>query len=137
MNTIFDWMPWDFLDDWMKEDRHLMRAFRSVSDRAAGRFPPVNVWMDENAAVLEARLPGKTAADVDLTLESDAIVLTDKPAPAKEGEPAAKPAWQRRITLPFEVDPAKITASFRNGVLTVHCPKAVRADHHRIAISNG
>ena len=137
MNTLFDILPWELLDDWARDDGHLMNAIRSVANRASGRFPPVNLWLDENAAVLEARLPGKTAADVDLTLESDVVVLADKPAPAKEGEESRRSAWTRRIKLPFEVDASKISAAFKNGILRVELPKAVRKDHHRIEITNG
>ncbi len=137
MNTLFDILPWELLDDWAREDGHLMNAIRTVANRASGRFPPVNLWLDENAAFLEARLPGRTAADLDLTLESDVVVLADKPAPAKEGEEARSPAWTRRIKLPFEVDASHITATFKNGILRVELPKAVRKDYRRIEIANG
>ena len=54
--------------------------------RAAGRFPPVNVFLDDNAVLIDMELPGKTAKDVDLTLEAQAVVVADKPAPVADGE---------------------------------------------------
>ena len=80
-------------------------------------------------------------ADGDGLLRNDDIVLADHPAEpeAKDGKPAEKraPAWIRKIELPFRVDEAKATASFKDGILRVGLPKKVEAPAHRIAIACG
>ena len=136
MNTIFDLSPWSLLGELMGADRRLGRVFRTAACRAEGRFPPVNVYVDENAILVEAELPGKTAADVDLTIEPQILVLADKPA-KKEGEPEApKPAYERRIELPFRVDADKANAAFKDGILKIELPKADPSAPRRIAIAN-
>ena len=122
MNTLFDMTPWGLLHDLLNIDTdQFNRVWKNLECRAAGRFPPVNVFTDD-----------------DLTIEDDAIVLADHPAEpeAKDGKPAEKraPAWIRKIELPFRVDEAKATASFKDGILRVGLPKKVEAPAHRIQI---
>ena len=139
MNEIFDMTPWGLLHDLLNIDTdQLHRVWKNLECRAAGRFPPVNVFADDDAVRLEVLLPGRTAKDVDLTIEDDAIVLADHPAEpeAKDGKPAEKraPAWVRKIQLPFRTDEAKAAASFKDGILRVDLAKKVETPAHRIKI---
>ena len=139
MNEIFDMTPWGLLHDLLNIDTdQLHRVWKNLECRAAGRFPPVNVFADDDAVRLEVLLPGRTAKDVDLTIEDDAIVLADHPAEpeAKDGKPAEKraPAWVRKIQLPFRVDEAKAAASFKDGILRVDLAKKIETPAHRIKI---
>lgn len=139
MNEIFDMTPWGLLHDLLNIDTdQLHRVWKNLECRAAGRFPPVNVFADDDAVRLEVLLPGRTAKDVDLTIEDDAIVLADHPAEpeAKDGKPAEKraPAWVRKIQLPFRADEAKAAASFKDGILRVDLAKKVETPAHRIKI---
>ena len=134
MNTLFTMNPWSILDEMLDANS---RVFRSMRDRAAGRFPPVNVFLDDNAVLLELEMPGKTASDVDLSLEPQSVVISDKPAPAdgEVGKSAeTRPAWSRRLELPFRVDADKATAKFTNGILRIELPRAEKTGVRRIAI---
>ncbi len=133
MNTLMNMNPWRFLDELLDANSH---TFRSMSARAAGRFPPVNVFLDDDAVLIDVELPGKTAKDVDLTLEPQAVVLSDKPA-APEGDKPAEttPEWSRRLELPFRVDADKANAKFENGILRIELPKAEKSGARRIAIA--
>jgi len=130
MNTIMNIDPWSFLDDLLGTSS---RAFRTMRARAAGRFPPVNVFLDDNAVLIDLELPGRTAKDVELTLEPEAVVIADKPA-AEEGKEPARPAWSRRLDLPFRVDSAKANAKFTDGILRIELPKAETTGVKRITI---
>ena len=130
--------PWSILDEMLDANS---RAFRSMRARAAGRFPPVNVYLDDGAVLIDMELPGKTAKDVELTLEPQAVVIADRPAApegaADGGKPAeaAQPAWSRRLELPFRVDADKANAKFTDGILRIELPKAEKAGIRRIAIA--
>lgn len=130
MNTMINMDPWGLLDAMLG----VSEACKRVKARAAGRFPPVNVFLDDNAAILDLELPGKTAKDIDLTLEAQAVVIADKPALDENGKPGT-PAWRRRLELPFRVDAEKANAKFTNGILRIELPKAETAGVHRIAIA--
>lgn len=134
MNTPINMNPWRILDELLDADS---RTFRNVSARVAGRFPPVNVFLDEDAVLIDIELPGKTAKDIDLALEPQAVVISDKPAESAEAGAAAEatPAWSRRLELPFRVDADKANAKFTNGILRIELPKADKSGVRRIAIA--
>ena len=75
MNTLLNMDPWGFLDEIFDTGS---RTFRTMRARAAGRFPPVNVFLDDDAVLIDVELPGKTAADVDLSLEPQAVIIAGK-----------------------------------------------------------
>ena len=106
--------PWSVLSELLDANS---RAFKSMTARAAGKFPPVNVYINDNAVIVDLELPGKTAKDVDLSLEPQAIVIADKPAEttdAATGKPTeTRPAWSRIQS--------RLHASF--------CPNIRRASH--------
>ena len=135
MNTLMNMDPWSIFDDMLGGS-----ALRHMRARAAGRFPPVNVLLDDNAVLIDLELPGKTAKDVDLTLEPQAVVIADRPAPVTNGESGqvaepARPAWSRRIELPFRVNAEKANAKFKDGILRVELPKAETEGVRKIAIA--
>ena len=132
MNTLINMDPWSFLDDMLNVGGNV---FRNMRARAAGRFPPVNVFLDDNAMIVDLQLPGKTAKDVDLTLEAQAIVIADKPAEPTDGAERKAPAWGRRVELPFRVDASKANAKFENGILRIELPKSETDGVRRIAIA--
>ena len=136
MNTLMNIDPWAFLDDLIDTGN---RTFRNMRARAAGRFPPVNVLLDDTAAIIDLELPGKTAKDVELTLEPQAVVVAERPSETTDpetGKPReTRPAWSRRIELPFRVDAEKANAKFTDGILRVELPKADAPAVKRIAIA--
>lgn len=136
MNTLMNIDPWSFLDDLLDTSS---RTFRAVRARAAGRFPPVNVLLDDTAIIIDLELPGKTAKDVDLSLEPQAVVVADRPAETTDAETGktttASPAWSRRLELPFRVDADKANAKFTNGILRIELPKADAPTVRKIAIA--
>ena len=135
MNTLMNIDPWGILDDLLSGGS---RNFKAMKARAAGRFPPVNVYIDDDAVIIDLELPGKTAKDIELSLEPQAVTIADKPAETIEenGTTAAKkaPAWSRRLELPFRVNADKANAKFTNGILRVELPKAEAAGVRKITI---
>lgn len=135
MNTLMNVNPWSLLDELFADNS---RAFRTMQARAAGRFPPVNVYLDETAVMVDVELPGRTAKDVSLALEPQAVVIADKPQVSVDeaGKPAEVPTpkWSRRLELPFRVNAEKANAKFTDGILRIVLPKADAAGVRHIAI---
>ena len=136
MNTLMNINPWSILDELFDANS---RTFRNMQARVSGRFPPVNVYLDDHAVMVDVELPGRTAKDVSLSLEPQAVVIADKPAIPADGEPKSAetpaPKWSRRLDLPFRVDADKANAKFENGILRIVLPKADAPDVRRIAIA--
>ena len=151
MNTLMTLDPWRFLDEVLDTGS---KAFTRIRARAAGRFPPVNVYLDDDAVIIDLELPGKTAKEVELSLEPQAIVIADSSSVAAEGakddKPAtetnqssfakatednsAMPSWSRRLELPFRVNADKANAKFTNGILRIELPKAEATGVKKITI---
>ena len=77
MNTPINLNPWSILDEMLDGNS---RLFSNLRARALGKFPPVNVFLDDNAVIVDLKLPGKTAKDIELSLEPQAVVIADRPA---------------------------------------------------------
>jgi len=93
-------------------------------------MPPVDVFETEaHDIVIKAELPGLTREEIEATVENSTLVLKGQ----KKFEAEAKEENYRRIersygqfhrsfTLPNTVDASKVSADYRNGVLTVKLP---------------
>ncbi len=92
--------------------------------------PAVDIHESENHdLVMKAELPGMTREDIEVTVENSTLVLKG----TKKFDAAVKEESYRRIertygafhrsfTLPNTVDAAKVSADFKNGILTVVLP---------------
>lgn len=105
------------------------------------RNPSVDVRATKNAYLLDMDLPGKTEADISLTLKEGVLTIAsekveDKKVSNKEAEPKENDEVQkflikertsftftRSFSLPEDVDTENINATFKNGVLTVTMPR--------------
>jgi HSP20 family protein len=99
-----------------------------------GTAPAVDVVESENSYRISAELPGMDEKDIEVKLAEG--VLSIKGEKKEEKEERAKDrylserrygSFQRTFRVPDGVDTDKITAEFKNGVLTVSLPKAVEA----------
>lgn len=103
--------------------------------------PAVDVVEKDNAFELTAEIPGLDAKNIELSLADD--VLTIKGEKNEEKEEKTKDryvserrygSFRRSLQLPSGVDPAKIEASYKSGVLTVTLPKSAEAKKKQTVI---
>jgi len=122
-------------DDWTA-GAALDRPYRTV--RAP--WPPVNAFETKEAFVYKAEVPGLNEGDVSLYVEDESLVLrgerkADVPAGyevrLRERAPAA---FTRKLPLPGRVDADTVTATMKDGVLTVTLPKAKETLPRQIAV---
>jgi HSP20 family protein len=147
MSTIVRWDP--FKDVAMLQDR-MNRAFgdlwghtrRPDEDYISGSWmPTVDVRETKNALEISAELPGIEPKEVEVSVEDG--VLTLKGArnfeKATEGETyhrveRAYGSFERSFSLPTNVDPEKVQATYRHGVLHLTLPKREEAKPRSISI---
>jgi len=96
----------------------------------SGAFPLVNVFNDGEDFVLVAELPGVRKEDLDVQVRGDTVRIQGKKA-VENAENASvhrreRTAGQfdRTLTLPAQLDAAKVSAEYRDGVLTLRLPRA-------------
>lgn len=101
-------------------------------------WPRMNVSETEKNVVLTAELPGVDEKNIDITVSDDQITITgEKKSEVDEKKEergrtfrrveCSYGSFQRTMALPFKIDPDKVHASFKNGVLTVTAPKPPEA----------
>ena len=102
--------------------------------------PFVDVVEGETGITLYADLPGvpkdRLRVHVDsetLLIEGDIVTSTPTAAAATHTE-VQVPRYRRRFSLSRELDPSNVDASFTNGVLRLHIPKAAHAQSRRIEV---
>jgi HSP20 family protein len=109
-----------------------------------GGWPNVEVTETDKEMKVSAELPGLDEKDVEVLLEDDALVLRGEKRSETEDKDRSFSErfygrFERTIPLGTEVDENKISATFKNGVLTVKLPKTAKAQANakRIAINGG
>ena len=96
--------------------------------------PRLDVTEEDKAVTITAELPGVKENEIEVSLVGDQLTLKGEKRSEHEGkeEVAGRVihrtersygAFQRTITLPYQVEPDQVSAQFRDGVLTVTLPK--------------
>jgi HSP20 family protein len=112
--------------------------------RMAPGYPAVNIWTTEECAILTAELAGVALEDIEIAVENDTLTLNGNRKPDDVEEGAAYHRQERRygsfartVRLPFRVDPGKVEARLRNGVLTITLPCAEAEKPKKIMVKAG
>jgi HSP20 family protein len=106
-----------------------------------GAFPLVNVFNDGEDFVLVAELPGVKKEDLDIQVRGDTLRIQGKKAISYDDGASvhrrerAAGQFDRTLTLPAEVDAAKVAAEYRDGVLTLRLPRAESAKPRTVTIN--
>jgi HSP20 family protein len=132
MNRLFD-SAW--------RDLKAPDSFRAFS---GGAWPTLAVAEQDKAYVVTAEIPGLEEKDVEVSLDDSALVIRgEKKAESTDDKTHVSEhfygRFERRVPVGPEVDREGVSASFRNGVLTVTLPKSAQASpaSRRIPVSPG
>jgi HSP20 family protein len=95
-----------------------------------GAFPPINVFQQGHDFVAIVELPGVSTTDLELHAKESTIRISGKKSidygtkvSAHRRERVAG-TFDRLITVPVQIDPDRIKAEFRDGVLVLFIPRA-------------
>jgi len=133
----------DFADQFLQPFSHLRSDVDRLFDnfglrlpsltlaRAGAAAPALEMTETDNAYKLTAELPGLKSDDIEVSCEDGMLRLAgEKKDEREENERGyrlserAYGSFERLVRLPSGADGEKITADFRNGVLTITVPKA-------------
>jgi HSP20 family protein len=126
-----------------------MGVLRAEMDRLFDRFwetdlpawPAIGDWMPKvdvadtkEAFVVKAEIPGIDPKEIALALEGDTLTIKGEKTREKEAKDETYfriertyGGFARAIPLPAPVEAGKVTATFKNGLLTVTLPKGPEA----------
>jgi HSP20 family protein len=104
--------------------------------------PVVDIYDSEKAIVVNAELPGVSKESITLDVKEN--ILTLKGERKSDAEVSKENyyrmercfgTFERAFTLPSTVDPGKITANFKDGVLKIEIPKPEEKKPKQISIN--
>ena len=101
--------------------------------------PRVDILETDKELLLFAEMPGVRPDDVELRYENGELVLHGKVQPKADNRPMLLNEYEesdfyRVFRIDETIDPSKIEAECKNGVLTVHLPKTEAVRPRQIAV---
>lgn len=127
--------------------RHEMNRILEQSARpvlhTASAYPAMNVWMNDEGALVTAELPGLDAEALDITVRENVLTVNghreSKQCAAGERYHRRERgcgAFERSFQLPFNVEIERVEASYDKGVLRIWLPKAEADKPRKIQIQS-
>ena len=140
--AIIQWKPVDEVDRLRQEVDHLFGSFLSGTESFFSRvYPAVNLSEKDNNLYLRAELPGVKPETLDISVVEGRVQIKGE---RKIDIEEQKTSYHRRereagifrrtIALPAKVDSGKVSASMKNGILTIILPKSEEAKPKKITV---
>ena len=138
--TLVRWNPARQLAS-MEIDR-LNRMFEDLVEGARGWMPAVDIYeTSDREFVIKAELPEMKREDINVTFEHNVLTLTGDRKTDVDADNGAyhrnerfSGKFTRSFTLPVTVDGNRITAAYKDGVLTIRVPQREEAKPRQIAV---
>jgi HSP20 family protein len=132
------WDPWRELE---RLESDMGRLFNGTRRGLAAEGLPVNVWVDEDRVTVTAELPGVPREALDVSVVGRRLTIRGErstAAPAEGGRYHRRERdagrFGRALNLPFPVEAAQVSATLRDGVLTVTLPRTEADRPRKIAV---
>lgn len=137
------------LDDFQRQIEQLFgwsgRGNSNIRSVARGTFPALNIGNTPDATEVFAFAPGMDPASIEVSVDKGVLTIAGERRlsnPVGDATPATvyaserrQGAFRRAVSLPDDADPAKVEASYRNGVLRVRVQKREASRPRRIEIA--
>jgi len=108
---------------------------------AAGAFPPINIFQQNDDFIAIVELPGVQKEDIDIQVKENTIRISGRKSLSfDEGSSIHRRerVWgdfDRTLSVPIRIEPDAVTAEYRNGVLALFIPRAASDKPRAIAIN--
>jgi HSP20 family protein len=105
-------------------------------------WPQLEIEQQDDSVRIVADLPGVSEDDIDLRIEDGMLTLAGEKRSERKSENGYSERsygrFERRVSLPPNIDEDQCSADFRNGVLTVTIPRSeAKARGRRIPLGSG
>ncbi len=126
-------------DPFRELDRLTQQVFGALGTTARPTGMPMDAWREGEEFVVEFDLPGVDPASVDLDIERNVLTVhAERPALNGNHELVAaerpRGVFSRQLILGDNLDTDRVTAGYRDGVLTLRIPVAEKAKPRKIAV---
>lgn len=141
---------WDPFQEMSALQERMNRLFSDVRAQAPVRgeeivqgawIPAVDIFETNEAIVLKAELPGKTAQDISVEVKDNTLTLKGEKKFEKEVKEEnyhrverSYGSFQRAFTLPGTIHQEKVKAKFKDGILEITLPKVEEAKPKQVKV---
>jgi HSP20 family protein len=107
----------------------------------SGWAPALDLYQNADNVIAVIELPGMRKEDIEISLHDGMLTISgERRAETQEGDKAERSEryvgkFHRSITLPAQVNADKVTATYKDGILTVTLPKAEEAKPKQIQVN--
>jgi HSP20 family protein len=143
MPIFFEGDPFQELDRIQQQMDSLFQsvAGRERYPRRVGVYPLVNISEDPEHIYVRAELPGVNPEDLDITIKEQHLVIRgERKIPPEEKNvnyhrrERESGFFRRVLRLPSQVDPNKVEAACKDGVLTITLAKPEEVKPRQISV---
>jgi len=134
-NELMEWKPFREVSRLRREMDRLWDEFFGPSRRLLRPLemewaPAVDIAETADKVEIKAEVPGMDAKDIDISLTGDILTIKGEKKSEREEKKESYHlversygSFSRSLRLPTAVNADKIEASYKQGVLTITCPK--------------
>lgn len=122
----------------------LFRGFFSDWDWpvwSGSRWPAIDIAEKDNEFVVKAEVPGCEADDIDISVHGNMLTISGEKKQEEEKKEKgyyhmerSYGSFRRDLNLATDVDPSKIEATCKDGILTITLPKSEKAKAVKIKV---
>lgn len=139
---------WPSLDRWsnLRDDLNSLlespfcSAFGRTGELFSGWSPALDLYQSNDNIIAVIELPGMRKEEIEISLHDGTLTIAgERKSETPNGEKAERSEryvgkFRRSITLPARVDANRVSATYRDGILTVTLPKAEEAKPKQIQV---
>lgn len=140
MSTWWERPSW--FDDAKRWHREMDRLFRGFGEPVLHRgvYPLINLYDDIEGFRVRAEVPGLDKESLDITATSDTLTIKGE---RRKAEPENVSyhrrerdygTFSRSLRLPEPINPDKVNAVYRNGVLDISLPRSEEAKPRKVVV---
>jgi HSP20 family protein len=134
---------WSILRDELDSffDLPFWSNFGRAGQLFSGWSPALDLYQSNDNVVAVVELPGMRKEDIEISLHDGTLTISGERKGKGSGDGQAERteryvgAFRRSIALPTRVDASKVSATYRDGILTVVLPKAEEVKPKQIQVS--
>lgn len=133
----------DLWDEMSRMSRDMNRLFGGAyRGTRAGVYPPLNVYDDGESFVVRAEIPGIDPSEIEVHATGNSVTIKGERRREEADEKASfhrrergHGVFSRTLELSQPVNPDKVNATYKLGVLEVVLPKADEAKPRKIGVA--
>lgn len=117
-------------------------SFTRAGQLFSGWSPALDLYQSNDNVVAVVELPGMRKEDIEISLHDGTLTISGerRRESSSDGEKAERTEryigrFRRSIALPTRLDANKVSATYRDGILTVTLPKAEEVKPKQIHVS--